>query len=304
MTIYIDAVMALNFLIDMMLLMLTNYLAKAKATRLRIFLGSLFASFIVPIQLYFPQSFLTTTFGKIFYSIVIIIIAFRWITFFNYLKLLMIFYFVTFAIGGGLIASYYMFEHPLTSILNDYAIRSNYGDPLSWLFVLIGFPIVAFYVKKQMDRQRIEQFFSEQLYTVNIHINKRSFQTNAYVDTGNQLIDPLTKHPVIICDAMFLQQWFTTHEWMALKEAHRKQDFSFIPENWVNKIRLVPYYGVSGKRELLMALKPEQLIIFVNDEKLVIKHVLVGIQFGTLSVDESYHCLLHPQIFSQPLQVS
>lgn len=304
MTIYIDAVMTLNFLIDMMLLMLTNYLAKAKTTRLRIFLGSLFASFIVPIQLYFPQSFFTTTLGKVFYSVIIIVIVFRWKTVLNFLKLLMTFYFVTFAIGGGLIASYYMFEHPLTSILNDYAIRSNYGDPLSWLFVLIGFPIIAFFLKKQMDRQQMDHFFAEQLYKVNIQMDKRSFQTDAYLDTGNQLIDPLTKQPVVICDEQFLQQWFTNSEWIRLKEAYKKQDFSIIPENWSNKIRLIPYYGVSGKRELLMAFKPEQLIILAKDKKIAVKHVLVGIQFGTLSVDKTYHCLLHPQIFSQPSQVS
>lgn len=304
MTIYLDAVITLNVLFDMMLLLLTNYIVKANASRLRIFLAALFAALIVPIHIYFPQSFLTTALGKVLFSMLIILIAFRLITVFHFLKLLMTFYFVTFAIGGGLIATYYLFEHPLISIFNQYAIRSQYGDPLSWLFVLIGFPLIAFYLKRQLDRQQIQQLEHNQLYPVVIRMNMQSYQTNGFLDTGNQLIDPLTKQPVVICDAIFLQQWFEKSDWDALTIAYHRKDYSAIPEQWSNQIRLIPYYGVSGKRELLMALRPESLIVFINEEKIVNKNVLVGIQFGKLSIDETYHCLLHPHLITSQAKVS
>jgi len=303
-TIYLDAVIALNFLFDIVLLMLTNYLVKGHANRLTIVLGALFASMIVPIHLYFPNSFLTSTIGKLIFSMIIVLITFRIISFFDFLKTLLTFYFVTFSIGGGLIAVYYMFEHPITAMMNDFAIHSNYGDPLSWIFVCISFPIAAYYFKKQMDRQRSEHFLSEQLYTVNIRINKQTYETKAYLDTGNQLIDPLTKRPVVICDAKFVKQWFTKDEWERLSDIHQHKDFSILPKDLSNPIHLVPYYGVSGKREWLMALKPEYLTIYTRGQKIVVKRVLIGIQFGTLSRDKRYHCLLHPQIMTQARFVS
>lgn len=304
MTIYLDAVWMLNILFDMTLLMLTNYLAKANTSRLRIIGGSLFASLIVPIYFYAPYSFFTTTIGKLLYSIIIILITFRFITVFHFLKLFMLFYFVTFMIGGGLIASYYFFEHPLTTILNDFAIHSRYGDPLSWLFIVISFPIFSIFLKKQMDRHRLHQLKHDNIYSVMIEMNDQAFETKGYLDTGNQLIDPLTKQPVIICDAIFLQQWFTKQDWDLLRKANKHKDFKLLPAKWANKARLIPFYGVSGKRDLLMALKPERVIIYANDEKLMNNQILIGIQFRSLTADQTYHCLLHPQLFAKATNVS
>src|SRR5699024_1842875 len=116
MTIYLDAVWILNILVDFMLLALTNYLCQAKTTRLRLLTGSLFASLIIPIQLYFPYSLVTTFSGKLIFSCLIILITFKFTTWLRFIKLFFTFYFVTIVTGGGLIAIYYLFEHPLTTI--------------------------------------------------------------------------------------------------------------------------------------------------------------------------------------------
>src|SRR5690625_6899171 len=77
-TIYLDAVWALNFVFDMMLLMLTQILAREDHTRkLRIMFGAFIASLLVPISLYFPNVFLTTVYGKVIYSLFIILCTFK-----------------------------------------------------------------------------------------------------------------------------------------------------------------------------------------------------------------------------------
>src|SRR5690625_2392722 len=200
MTIYLDAVWVLNVIVDFILLSLTNYLCQAKATRLRLLFGALFASLIVPAQLYFPYSYVTTITGKLIFSCLIIMVSFKFVTVFRMIKLFFTFYFVTIVMGGGLIAVYYLFEHPLTTIFKQYGFHSAYGDPLSWLFVTIGFPIIWLLLKQQMDRQRLDNFVYDQLYQVTVQINKQAFQTTGFLDTGNQLIDPLTNYPVILCD--------------------------------------------------------------------------------------------------------
>ncbi|HLR41469.1 MAG TPA: sigma-E processing peptidase SpoIIGA [Virgibacillus sp.] len=297
MTIYLDAVWALNFFLDMMLLMLTQALARDSTRKIRIIIGAFVASLLVPVSLYFPDSFFTSVPGKFLYSITIIICAFRFLSVYHMLKLLALFYFTTFSIGGGLIAAHFVFQNPIG--LSDNGLltfTSGYGDPVSWLFVIIGFPLSWFFTKARMDRHAVEKIRYDQLCPVTIQIKQKSYLTTGYIDSANQLVDPATKRPVIICDEVFLKQWFTDEDWQMLKNAHEDLNLDNLPKDWEKQLHIVPYQGVEGKSNFLFAIRPDQLIIYYNDQKIVTNKVLIGIQFAALTKDQNYHCLLQPQI--------
>ncbi|WP_106497700.1 sigma-E processing peptidase SpoIIGA [Lentibacillus sp. Marseille-P4043] len=297
MTIYLDAVWLLNFLLDMMLLMLTQMLAKDSTRKIRIFFGAFVASMIVPISLIYPESIITTTAGKIVYSVVIILCSFGYSSFYRLLKMLFLFYFTTFSIGGGLIAVHFLFQNPIGFSSNGIlTFNKGFGDPVSWLFIMIGFPVIWWFTKARMDKHAIEKIRYDQLYPVTIQVNNRSNSTTGYIDSGNQLVDPLTKKPVIICDEQFLMHWFSKDEWLLLKDAQEELDFDKIPERWKKKIQLVPFQGVDGKRLFMLAMKPDQLIVYYDEKKIMTNKILIGIQFAELTHDQRYHCLLHPQI--------
>lgn len=297
MTIYLDVIWALNFILDMMLLMLTQILAKDDTGRIRIMFGAFVASLLVPISLYYPHSFFTTIYGKILYSLLIILSSFRYVNMYRMVKRLLLFYFVTFTIGGGLIALHFLLQNPIEIAASGlFTFNSGYGDPISWIFVLIGFPIIWLFTKRNMDKHAIEKIRYDELYPVTIQMNHLSFSTNGYMDSGNQLVDPITKKPVIICDESFLKQWFTEVDWNILKEAHETLDFQAIPPKWEERIHIIPYQGVEGKSNFLLAIRPDQLAVTHHNEQILTERVLIGIQFATLTKDETYHCLLHPQI--------
>lgn len=297
MTIYLDAVWVLNFFLDMMLLMLTKHLAKVKASGIRLIFGAFVASLLVPLSFFFPNTFFTTVTGKLIFSIIIILCTFGFYTVFRIFKILFIFYFITFAIGGGLIALHFLFQHPIAiSSSGLLTFQTGYGDPVSWIFVIIGFPLVWLFTKKRMDKHAIEKIQYNQLYPVTIQINKQSYSTMGYIDSGNQLIDPLTRQPVVICDETFLKQWFTDEDWLMLRNAHENLEFNHVPTTWEKRLYFVPYQGVNGQREFLFAIKPDKLIIAYEEEHITVSRVLIGIQFAHLTKDESYRCLLHPQI--------
>jgi len=298
-TIYLDAVWLLNVFLDMMLLMLTKSLAKIRVSSMRILCGAFIASLLVPISFFFPTSFFTTMIGKIIYSFIIILCTFGFDTVFRFMKLLFIFYFTTFSIGGGLIAIHFLLHHPITVSSNSIlTFHSGYGDPISWMFVLIGFPIIWFFTKIRMDEQVIDNFYHRQLYPVTLQIDQQSYSTTGYMDSGNQLVDPLTKKPVVICDELFLKQYFTDDNWQMLKNAQTTLDLSYLPAKWQKRIHIVPYQGVSGQREFLFAIKPDKLTVTLTyqAQKVMASHLLIGIQFAQLTKDRSYHCLLHPKI--------
>src|SRR5699024_12775420 len=63
---------ALNYFLDLMLLMLTGAMVKERVTKRRLLFGAFVASLIVPLSLYFPNSFLTSIVGKLLYSLLIV----------------------------------------------------------------------------------------------------------------------------------------------------------------------------------------------------------------------------------------
>src|SRR5690625_2951664 len=191
----------------MMLLMLTQALARDSTRKIRIIIGAFVASLLVPISLYFPDSFFTSVPGKFLCSVTLIICAFRFITVYRMLNLLALFYFTTFCIGGGLIAAHFVFQKPI--VLSDNGLltfTSGYGDPVSWFLVIIGFPLSWFFTKARMDRHAVEKIRYDQLCPVTIQIKQKSYLTTGYIDSANQLVDPATKRHVIINDKVLLKQ--------------------------------------------------------------------------------------------------
>ncbi|ASN05846.1 sigma-E processing peptidase SpoIIGA [Virgibacillus necropolis] len=297
MTIYVDVIWMLNFLFDMMLIMLTLILAKESTSKKRIILGSFVASIIVPISIYFPDSFITSIVGKFMYSLLIILCVCHYRSMYQLFRLLFLFYFVTFTIGGGLIALHFMLDSPFGVSANGIlTFNKGYGDPISWIFVVVGFPIIWHFTKRSMDKHAIEKIRYDQLCPITLQINDKSLSTTGYIDSGNQLVDPLTKSPVVICDEPFLKQYFSDEEWGAIKKACELLDFDAIPKKWESRIHIVPFHGVDGKSSYMMAIKPDKIKIQYDQNEIITNKLLIGIQFSDLTKDQRYHCLLHPQI--------
>src|SRR5699024_3896215 len=96
-----------------MILRLTGYLTKRKNNGWRIICSSIFASRIVFIVVFFPESIILHPAGKIVYSLTIIMIAFKYRSWLDLGKIWLIFYFVSFALGGILIGLHFIFDQSI-----------------------------------------------------------------------------------------------------------------------------------------------------------------------------------------------
>lgn len=297
MTIYLDAIWFLNLCVDLMLLLLAKGLARDGAKLSRIFLGAFVASLIVPITIYFPTSVLNGLAGKFVFSTLIILCTFGFSGISRFLKLLLLFYFVTFSIGGGLTAIHFLVSNPV-SITGQgiLTFNSGYGDPVSWIFILVGFPIVWYFTKRRMDEHVKEKIKYDQMLELTIQIDDKAFCTIGYIDSGNQLVDPLTKKPVVICDEKFLGNWFSEKDWKELKEVNETLAVERIPSDWESRIQIVPYHGVQGSNMFMLAIRPDFMSVEYEGQKIETSNFLIGINFGSLDREQRYHCLLHPQI--------
>ncbi|MCG5103570.1 sigma-E processing peptidase SpoIIGA [Oceanobacillus alkalisoli] len=305
MAIYLDAVWLLNFLLDYMLLLLTDKLAKLHTSRYRLAFGALVASLIVPLSIYYPDSFFTSVIGKVIFSIFIMTSSFGYKTIYRLVKLLTLFYMMSFAIGGGLIALHFLIHQPITVSGNGFiTYNRGFGDPLSWLFIVVCFPLVWIFTKQRMDKHVQEKIRYDATIPVTLKMNGVSHSTKSFIDSGNQLVDPFTKKPVIICDETFLAHWFDKEDWGKLKIAHEALDMDKIPDEWVDRLRIIPYQGVEGGNGFLFTIIPDEITIYYDKKEIYATNFLVGIQFGNLTGDGSYHCLLQPELIKTAIHYS
>ncbi|GGM20695.1 sporulation sigma-E factor-processing peptidase [Paraliobacillus quinghaiensis] len=299
MTIYLDAVMLLNFLLDWMILLLTQQMTKIPTRRLSLLFAALVAAMLVPLTVFYPDSFLLHPLGKVIYSIIIIFVGFGFGNFRRFSRLFITFYFVSIILGGGLTAIHFFINSPV--YLSEHGIltwEGGYGDPISWLFVVIGFPFVWVFTKRTMDKHAITKFRQDQHMNVIIALNDRVITTIGYVDSGNQLVDPISKKPVIICDHKIMREIYTIEQLEQIKKAQDTCDFNEISNELMTQVQFVPYQGVSGDHSFLIVVKPQYLTISYLNQTIKTSKVLIGIQFGNLSPDESYHCLLQPALLN------
>ncbi|MED4127380.1 sigma-E processing peptidase SpoIIGA [Shouchella miscanthi] len=288
MIVYLDLIWLLNLGIDFLLISGTALLLKRKKNYVRIGMASLVASIVVFFMFTPYVTFFMNPIVKFFYSCMIVFIAFGYIRFTYFVQNLAGFFFLTFVTGGGLFAMHYFFqsELDLTSHLPGFG-----GSTISWTFVLIGFPLVYWFSKQQVDTFKIKKVQANDLATVEIVIDDFRFETRGLVDTGNQLKDPLTRTPVMIMEADLLHPLLGKQQTDDMLTMSTKENHPFM-----HRIRLVPFKAVGQKQPYLTAFKPDQVTIYYDGEQFVTKRVLLGLYGEALSPEGHYQTIIHPQL--------
>ncbi|WP_017471806.1 sigma-E processing peptidase SpoIIGA [Amphibacillus jilinensis] len=300
MTIYLDAIWVLNLLIDFMILQLTGYLVKKKNRGWSVWLASLFASSMVFIAVLYPSSIVLHPLGKILFSCVILFIGFKYVSFIDYVKTLMIFYFASFTLGGALMGVHFLFQQSFE--LNDFGfltVSTGFGTPISWGFVVIGFPLCWWFTRQTMDKQTLINYQAEQIYSCQIKVLNRVVNSTAYLDSANHLIDPISQKPVVIIDNVIIKQLFSEDMVLRLKQMNQTLDLSKQDNQITNMIHFIPYQDVSNENGILLALKPDLFAFSNQTQAYRTKNVLLGLRFGPLSSGQHYHCLLNPKVFNR-----
>ncbi|HLR43456.1 MAG TPA: sigma-E processing peptidase SpoIIGA [Pseudogracilibacillus sp.] len=300
--VYLDIVILLNFLFNFILLSLTCWIIKQSVSKWRLLLGTTVATIFIPIQLLVPYAFINSATANILLSFVIVFSTFGS---YNILKNVLYFYFISFIVGGGTIALHSIFEQVLLAKSFMFVVDNVQGSQTSLVLLLLSSFILFHFTKGQLNEHTRDKYMYKQEYEIAIKINGIERKTIGYVDTGNHLVDTLSRRPVVVCDGDYLQQFFTDTDWLAIQRMIEENQFTDLPMHMRDKVRVVPYQGVGGESKYMYTLKVEQFTIYKGEERLATDHVLVGIQLQSLISDQSYHCLLHPDLIQiHALQVA
>lgn len=303
--VYADVVWLLNACIDFLLLLLTATVLKKKVKRWRLILGACIGSAIV-IFVFTPfASTMTHPIMKLMYSLLIVYATFGFTTFRDYTQTVFTFYFVTFMVGGGLIGAHFFLQ--TNDMLNGMmeAKSISYGDPISWVFVIFGFPIIYYFSKKRIENVEVTKIRYEQIIKVHIKLAEHEFELDGLIDSGNQLYDPLTKTPVMIMHISSLEDCLP--KWLT-EQVYSKAEIPQIPEadlGWATRLRCIPFRAVGIDHQFLWAIKPDAVHIHHEGNETIVNKVLIGLNTQQLSTSGEYQCIIHPKmLLSQKVTIA
>jgi stage II sporulation protein GA (sporulation sigma-E factor processing peptidase) len=298
MTIYLDVIWFLNFAIDLLLIKLTAIVLKRNISHMRLIISSFIGSIYVVFIFIDSASPLFTPIMKFLFSNIIMLIAFGYKRFTYHIQGLFMFYFVTFITGGGLLGVHYFLKSEVEIVNGMVATTSTgYGDPVTWLFILIGFPLLFYFTKKRFDQVEVKKLDFTQIVPVQITIDNIIIEANGLIDNGNGLYDPITKVPVMILDMTVFQNRFPDafiKETQDITSLGNTSDHEI--SSLIHRLRIIPYRAVGNQGSFMAALKPDTVKFIYDGHEYKTSKLLIGLSFTNLSSEGDYTCIIHPKM--------
>jgi stage II sporulation protein GA (sporulation sigma-E factor processing peptidase) len=258
MKLYLDLILILNFLFDLLLLFTVNLILRRIVSIKRLFLGALLGGLSIFI-LFFKISSLELFIFKLIISFFMVVITFKY----KNLKytLINLFYLYTTSIFLG---GFLYFLNIEFSYKQEGLIFYHHSLSINWIILLLTSPLIIFAYVKQL--KNLKNNYSN-YYQVNIYFKDGTKKKLiAFLDTGNQLIDPYKKRPIILVN---------------------KQKIKFKEE----ELLLVPYDTLNNQG-LLKCIVPKRIdIIGIG----VRNNVLLGIAEKEIKID-GVDCILHSKL--------
>ena len=199
MTIYIDVILIENLIMNFIILYATGLVLKRKIKKVRLILASLLGA-IYSLLIYISSfEIYTNIILKLILSILMVYIAFNAPNVKQIGKDLLLFYLVSFVFGGAAFAFIYIIK-PQDILMKNGLFLGTYPLKTVVLGAIIAFIIViaAFKIVKS-------RFSTKDMYCkIKIRLNEKEIETNAMIDSGNLLKEPISNTPVIIVEHTLL----------------------------------------------------------------------------------------------------
>lgn len=267
-TIYVDVYFCLNFLMDFVVLLITRVIRKNKRNILGITGSAVMGALYAVVILLFPINKIVECICT--YIIVVqlmCLISFGRMSWKNNIKNMITLYMVTFFLSGVINAIYYGTNFGKDIV--ELACMDMFGN-ISISFMICVTVIITVMVVTISDRVRKSVNLAKNIFPVVISVDAKKISVMALCDTGNSLIEPMTKKPVSVIEQCRLN--------------------AFAGRNM--KYLMVPYNSVGKSHGLMRAFIADCLE--VNGK--TIENAIIGIHEGKLSQNRKYEMILHPDI--------
>jgi len=260
MKIYLDLVFILNFFLDLILLIATSLILKRNTNLYRLVTASFIGALSI-LLLFLKLSSIELFMLKFTVSLIMILVAFSFKDLRYTLRNISFFYINSIVLGGFIYFLNVQFSYKQEGI-----VFYHNGLSINFLFLIITSPIIIYLYIKQVKllKTNYSNYYHLDICFKNGEIRKYT----GFVDTGNSLIDPFLRRPIILIEKI--------DKYKDLDE---------------ERTLLVPFDTLSS-HGMLKCIIP----VYVNIIGLGIrKDILVAFSEKKIELD-GIDCILHPKI--------
>lgn len=284
-TVYVEYILLDNILMNYLILFAAGKALKMNPRTWRLFLSAAIGAIYSLFELMLYPSLLDFLPVKLILSVVMILTAFHFYTIKEFFKDLIAFYIMTFVFGGAMFAVGYIFGGNFSYIggINYYG-----GVPIRLLLVGIVLVLVLFRLYKQFN---VYFKSKDNRYKLQIFIGDKYGIFDALLDTGNQLVEPISKTPVIVCDSKKLKRIVGDEVLQFAKDMEQNSKMDITKDN----MRILPYQTIEGGNKVMLGIRPKCVVIEKDNNKKVIEDVYIGINTTGVLL-KGAGVLLNPQL--------
>ncbi len=290
-----DVIWLDNLLVNFVVLWLTWKISGNNAPMWRLWCSACIGACYTILLILPGFSVLSTFILKIMLSLAMLAVGFRISSFSAGLKLLGYFYGITFLMGGAAFGFYYFFNADIHVSQGMFLIKDF---PIKIIIYSMAFIIMLYRWLWPLLQLRINHH--QLVYKVKIHFGDDSVILDGFLDTGNELADPISGRPVMVVEFDSIRIILPAEIEKIYKEG-KEQQLDYVTEilsesTWINRFFIVPYSTLNTNNDYLLAFRPDSIEILTEGSWLETKQSLVGIRNRKLSTDDEYHALIQPQI--------
>lgn len=298
MAIYIDMLFFENVIMNYGILIVTEKLSGRFSTVGRRFLSSVLGALYLVVMLLCPgMKSMYTIGGKILLSVLMVSIAFPCRKIKGWLKVIVSFYISSFIFAG---AGYAIMSLTNQGIYfkNGYFCSQYKSNTLMLILtMLFGFLMVRSFT--DLFRLRIEK----ESYIVNAYINvgEKTACLRALIDTGNSLLDPVSRCPVMVAELDSIKDLLPAVmiEW--IKNWYKTKEPGWVSEesyDWKKRIRLIPFSSIGTNHGMLPGFKADSVSIEKEELRYKTTQVVVCICQDRLSSRDQYKAIIGTEMVS------
>ena len=289
MTIYVDVVLLENICMNYIILFSTTYIMKIKRKHIRLFLSSLVGAVYAVLAYAEIVPLYANFIVKVILSIVMVYIAFYPKNFKGLLKELIVFYLVSFALGGCAFALLYIVR-PQDIFIKNGVYIGTYPLKIALLGGIVGFVItyIAFkVVKNKIIKNQI-------IYEVEISIEDKTLKTRLLLDTGNMLKDPISNSPVLVVEKNTLKEIIPEE---VLEETEKilggdvKRN-----EKYQERLRIIPFSSIGKQNGIMVGIKADKVKITNDIEEIINQNAIICPYDKKMSKQNRYFGLIGPEM--------
>ena len=287
MTIYIDIVLLENLCMNYIILFSTAYIIKLKIKHIRLIMSSLVGAIYAILAYANIMPIYTNLAVKIILSICMIYIAYKPKHVKGLLKELIVFYLISFVLGGCAFALLYIVR-PQDIFMKNGVYIGTYPLKIALLGGITGFIIT--YISFKIVKSRVTK--NEIIYKILVKFEEKQLETMVMLDTGNMLRDPISGESVILLEKQKLCEILPSSLLENMENILGGEFGTNRSEQYKTKLRIIPFTSVGKQNGMMIGIKADEVKVITDVDEIIKKDVIICMYEKSFSKSGKYFGLI------------